>query len=163
MNIPKRVALGVTGCFFAALFFVSLRGCDYVDRQDGFEIAVTRTPLLAALAGSHGKSEQAELRIGGTEFRMLAGRSPHCIEDQNAKWMVCVATETWPASVIIIIDKSSRKFATTESPLSGFGAFIGDEDNPHTVKYDRESGSLTLTDARLNRSALLNDFNWRKY
>jgi len=163
MNLPRKVALWMAGCAFAAFFLIPLRGCDYVDKHDGFEIEVKRASWLTTLAGVHGRSETAVLRIAGEEFRTLAGRSPHCIRDPQAKWLVCVATENWPGNVIVIIDESSRKFATAESPLSGFGAFIGMEDNTGTAKYDRDAGTLTLTDTGSNRSAVLKDLNWRKY
>ena len=154
--------MGVAGCIFASLFFVSLRGCDYVDQHDGFEIAVTRASLATVLAGSHGKSETAVLRIAGTEFRMLAGRSPHSIGDLQEQWLVCVASEISPETVIII-DESQRRFAKAESPLSGFGAFFGLDDNPHTASYDRGRQILTLTDERLKKSAVLKDFSWQNY
>src|SRR5688572_8382406 len=102
MTGPKRVALSVAGCFFACVLLLPLSRFDYVETHAGFEIAVTRSSVLIALAGSHGRSEEAVLRIAGGEFRMLAGRSPFYMGDRHAKWLVCVSTETWLGTIVII-------------------------------------------------------------
>lgn len=153
----------MAGCFFAVFLLLPLRTCDYVDRHDGFEIAVKRESFLGALAGGHGRAEEAVLRLAGEEFRRLTGRSPHYIRDPSAKWLVCVSSATWPHNTVILIDESARKYARAEIPEGGFGAFIGYEDNLHTAKYDRASETLTLIDARLNRSSVLNNFKWRPF